>query len=58
MKVPLAIEIVHKYPMCDLKTKKGHRKSAVSKNELLRKQIKVAIKNQVKFSFVLADSWY
>ena len=58
LKVPLAIEIIHKYPMCDLKTKKKHRKSAVNKNELLRKQIKLAIKNQVKFSFVLADSWY
>ena len=58
LKVPLAMEIVHKYPMCDLKTKKEHRKSAVNKNKLLRKQIKVAIKNQVKFSFVLADSWY
>lgn len=58
LKVPLAIEIIHKYPMCDLKTKKEHRKSTVNKNELLRKQIKIALKNQVKFSFVLADSWY
>ena len=44
LKVPLAIEIVHKYPMCDLNTKKEHRKSTVNKNEPLRKQIEVKYK--------------
>jgi len=37
LKVPLAIEIVHKYPMCDLKTKKEHRKSAVNNLKSNRK---------------------
>lgn len=58
LKVPLAIEIVHKYPFCDLKTKKEQRKSIITKNELMRKQITIAILNQVKFAYVLADSWY
>jgi hypothetical protein len=58
LRVPLAIDIIHKYPYCDLATKKEQRKSHITKNELLRNQVKIAIMNQVKFTFVLADSWY
>ena len=58
LKAPLSIEIIHKYSMCDVNTQKEHRRNPVKKNELLRKQIKIALANQVKFSFVLANSWY
>jgi hypothetical protein len=58
LKVPIAFDIVAKYSRCDIKSKKEIRKSHVTKNELMRSQIKIAIKNAVKFSYVLADSWF
>jgi hypothetical protein len=58
LKVPIAFDIVSKYGYCDLKTKKEGRKSPYTKNELMRFQIEVAIKNQVKFSYILGDSWF
>jgi hypothetical protein len=41
LKVPLAIEIIHKYPMCDLKTKKEHRKSTVNKKIFCENRLKL-----------------
>ncbi len=58
LKVPIAFDIVAKYSQCDIKSKQETRKSPVTKNELMRSQIDVAIKNSVKFSYVLADSWF
>ena len=58
LKVPIAFDIIAKYGYCDLKSKKEQRKSVVTKNEQMRSQITTAIKNAVKFSYVLADSWY
>ena len=58
LKVPIAFDIIAKYGYCDLKSKKEQRKSPITKNEQMRAQITTAIKNAVKFSYVLADSWY
>lgn len=58
LKVPIAFDIITKYGYCDLKSKKEQRKSSVTKNEQMRAQITTAIKNAVKFSYILADSWY
>lgn len=58
LKVPVAFDIIAKYGVCDIKSKKEQRKSPVTKNELMRDQITIAIKNTVKFSYILADSWY
>ena len=58
LKVPIAFDIIAKYSQCDIKSKKETRKSPVTKNELMRSQINIAIKNAVKFSYVLADSWF
>ena len=58
LKVPIAFDIIAKYGVCDIKSKKEQRKSPVTKNELMRNQITIAIKNAVKFSYILADSWY
>lgn len=58
LKVPIAFDIIAKYGYCDLQSKKEVRKSPVTKNELMRAQILQALKNQVKFSYILADSWY
>ena len=51
-------DIIAKYGYCDIKSKKELRKSVDTKNELMRKQIVHALRNQLKFSYVLADSWY
>lgn len=58
LKVPIAFDIIAKYGYCDIKSKKELCKSPSSKNELMRAQILQAIKNQIKFSYILADSWY
>ncbi len=58
LKVPLAFDIIAKYSYCDIKSKEELRKSPSTKNELMRAQILQAIRNQVKFSYILADSWY
>lgn len=59
IRVPIAYDIVSKQPfICDIETKKEVRKSTVTKNELMRIQIKTAITNSIKFRYVLADCWY
>ena len=57
--IPVAFEIVTKpIQFSDLKTKKRKRKSEITKNELMRDMVLVAVKNQVKFKYVLMDSWF
>jgi len=59
LRVPVGLECVHKpIRYCDLKTRKEKRKSLFTKNELMRKQIDQAIQNQLKFKYILADSWF
>jgi len=57
--VPVAYEIVRKpIHFCDLVTKQEKRKSTVTKNELMREMIQTCLANQLKFRFVLMDSWF
>jgi hypothetical protein len=57
--VPVSFEIVAKpIQFSDLKTRKVKRKSEVTKNELMRDMIQVAINNQLKFRYVLMDTWF
>lgn len=59
LKVPIAFDVITKPEFsCDIESKKVKRKSLVTKNELMRNQIAQAIKNNVLFSYVLADSWF
>jgi hypothetical protein len=59
LRVPVAYELIQKpVVMCDVKTKKEVRKSAKTKNEMMRDMIMVAICNQMIFKYVLADSWF
>lgn len=58
LKVPIAFEVIHKYQYCDIETKKEKRVSPVTKNELMRDMINQAIRNQLKFKYILADSWF
>jgi hypothetical protein len=57
--IPTAFELILKpVRYSDLKTKKEKRRSEVTKNELMRSMIDLCIKNQIKFSWILFDSWF
>lgn len=59
LRVPVAYDIVHKeIAYCDLKTRKEKRTSDVTKNERLRAMVAQSVHNQLKFKYVLADSWF
>lgn len=57
--LPVGFDLVKKTEKyIDPKTGKEKRRSSISKNELARLQIEYAIKNNVKFRFVLFDVWF
>ncbi|MBK8352642.1 MAG: transposase [Leptospiraceae bacterium] len=57
--IPIAYELVKKELMIvDEKTGNTKRKSSVTKNELMQKMLTVIIKQDLKFSHILFDSWY
>jgi len=57
--IPIAFEIVKKpIKFSDLKTKKERRKAEKTKNELMREMIETSIKNQLKYRYILMDSWF
>ena len=59
LRIPVAFECVKKdVSYTDQKTGKIKRTSAVTKNELMREMIIQCIRNQLKFQYVLADSWF
>ncbi|MDQ7058177.1 MAG: transposase, partial [Ghiorsea sp.] len=57
--LPVAFELITKpIRFSDVKTRKEKRRSDVTKNELLRSMISACQKNQLKWSYILADSWF
>lgn len=59
LRIPVGFEIILKtIRFCEMKTKKEKRVSPVTKNELLRSMVTQSIHNQLKFKYVLADSWF
>ncbi|HFU76344.1 MAG TPA: IS701 family transposase [Arcobacter sp.] len=56
--VPLSFEIIAKYQYSDIKTKEVKRKAIKTKNELMRSMINTAVRNRVKFKYVLMDTWF
>lgn len=57
--IPVAFELVKKpIQYSDIKTKKRRRKSEITKNEMLRDMVNICIRNELKFHFVLFDSWF
>ena len=57
--IPVAFELITKpIVYCDLKTRKVKRRSLETKNELMRKMVKVCVQNQLKFRYVLFDIWF
>ena len=59
LRIPVSFECVKKtVRFCDPQTGKEKRKSAVTKNEMMRSMLKTAVENQhLKFRYVLSDSW-
>ena len=57
--LPIGFDLVKKTEKyLDPKDGKEKRRSLISKNELARAQIGYAVKNKVKFRFVLFDAWF
>lgn len=57
--IPLAFDIVRKTTeVIDPKTGKKKRIADTTKNELFRSQFDRAVKNNVRFTYVLADIWF
>jgi len=57
--LPIAFELVKKpIQFSDLKTKKRKRKSEITKNKMLRDMLETCRNNQVKWRYLLADSWF
>ena len=57
--IPVAFEVVRKpVQFCDLVTRKIKRTSEVTKNEQMREIIGTCVANQLKFRYVLMDSWF
>ncbi len=57
--IPVAYKLIEKpIKYTDLKTKKVRRKSEHTKNEDFRAMLTVCCNNQLKFRYVLADSWF
>jgi hypothetical protein len=60
LRVPVAFDCMKKtVSFIDEKTGKEKRKSAVTKNEMMRSMLQQAVENQhLKFRYVLTDSWF
>lgn len=57
--LPVGFELIKKsIEFCEIKTKKKKRRNTVTKNELLRKQLIICQKNELKYKYVLTDSWF
>ena len=56
--IPVGFEIVKKPIELVDENGKKKRRSEVTKNELMRRLIQIAIRNQIPFRYVLMDSWF
>jgi hypothetical protein len=57
--IPVAFELIQKpIRFSDLKTRREKRRSEVTKNELLRSMVDTCMKNRIKFTWILFDSWF
>lgn len=57
--LPVGFEVISQTEIyIDRKTQKEKRRPAVTENEIARRLIQQAIKNEVPFEFVLFDSWF
>jgi hypothetical protein len=59
LRVPIGYRVIQKTEeYTDKKSGEQKRKSPVTKNEMMREMIQRHIQNQVKFKYILADSWF
>jgi len=59
LRIPVAFECVKKdVSYTDEKTGKIKRTSSITKNELMQQMITQCIRNQLKFKYILGDSWF
>jgi hypothetical protein len=59
IRLPIGFRIISKTEeYIDEKSGKTKRRSPVTKNEMMQEMIKRHIQNQVKFMYILADSWF
>ena len=59
IRLPIDFRVIAKTEeYTDKKSGEQKRKSPVTKNEMMREMIKRHIQNQVKFRYILADSWF
>lgn len=57
--IPAAFELIRKpIRFCEIKTRREKRRSEVTKNELMRSMIDTCVQNQIKFHWILFDSWF
>lgn len=57
--IPVGFEVVRKpLQFCDVQTRQVKRASVVTKNEQLRAMVNACVANQLKFGYVLMDSWF
>lgn len=56
--IPVAFEVICKPVVCDQKTAQTKRVALQTKNELMRKMLQACLNNQLKFKYVLMDSWF
>lgn len=61
--IPISFELIIKRLCSDIKTKKQEWKASYTKNELYRNMLTIAVKNKVRFKYVLHDwaalrSWF
>lgn len=59
IRIPIMYQLVLKTILYSVvKTQKTKRKSSITKNEMMLGMIAQAIHNQLKFKYILADSWF
>lgn len=57
--LPVGFDVINKpIKFCELKTKQEKRRATVTKNELTRNQLRICQRNQLKYKYVLTDSWF
>jgi hypothetical protein len=57
--IPVAFEVIRKpIQFSEIATRKVKRASTITKNELMRQMIGQCIQNQLKFRYILMDSWF
>ena len=57
--LPVGFDVIKKpIKFCEVKTKKQKRRATITKNEQTRNQLKICQRNQLKYKYVLTDSWF